>query len=130
MQDDHAPVCALQVGIASGQYTAIIPASQTNTYTSTTICGTFAANYSYIDPGLFSSANLTKLEPATKYFYRVGAIVSPAGYSLILCGSAERPCIANGRLLSSCVAWLAVPGSVVDCTECITIACRANGTLF
>ena len=90
MQDGHAPVCVLQVGIASGQYTAIIPASQTNTYTSATICGTFAANYSYIDPGLFSSANLTKLEPATKYYYRVGAIVSLSGSPLTLYGSAQQ----------------------------------------
>ena len=64
------------MGTTSGQYTTVIPASQTNTYSSATICGTFAANYSFIDPGLFSSANLTKLEPATKYYYCVGAIVS------------------------------------------------------
>ena len=50
-------------------------ASQTNSYTANAICGTFASQYSYIDPGLFSSANLTGLTPATKYYYRVGALV-------------------------------------------------------
>ena len=50
-------------------------ASQTNSYTTNAICGTFASQYSYIDPGLFSSANLTGLTPATKYYYRVGALV-------------------------------------------------------
>ena len=65
----------LQFGTASGAYTTTLPASQLNTYSAISICGGFAAQYSYIDPGLFSSANLTSLTPNTKYYYRVGAVV-------------------------------------------------------
>lgn len=54
----------------------IVPVSQTATYPQASICGGFESKYTYIDPGLFNSANLTGLTPATKYFYRVGAIVS------------------------------------------------------
>lgn len=65
----------LQVGTATGVYTQTLPATQTNTYTAASICGSFAAQSTYIDPGLFSSVNITGLAPATKYFYRVGALV-------------------------------------------------------
>ena len=53
-----------------------VPVSQTATYPQASICGGFESKYTYIDPGLFNSANVTGLTPATKYFYRVGAIVS------------------------------------------------------
>ncbi len=63
-------------------------ASQTNTYTATSICGKFESQYSYIDPGLFNSANLTGLTPATKYYYRVGALVRLAPCCLTCVGKA------------------------------------------
>lgn len=66
-------------------------ASQTNSYTANAICGTFASQYSYINPGLFSSANLTGLTPATKYYYRVGALVRSC------CSSPLRRCYNQGR---------------------------------
>ncbi len=69
--------CALQFGKTSGNYTTTVPVSQTATYPQASICGGFEATYTYIDPGLFNSANLTGLTPATKYYYRVGALVSP-----------------------------------------------------
>ena len=67
---------ALQYGVSSGNYTVTVPVSQTATYPQASICGGFESKYTFIDPGLFNSANLTALTPATKYFYRVGAIVS------------------------------------------------------
>lgn len=76
----------LQYGTSSGSYSTVLLASQTNTYTANAICGTFASKYSYIDPGLFISANLTGLTPATKYYYRVGALVR------LCCSSHLRRC--------------------------------------
>lgn len=70
-------MCALQFGRTSGNYTTTVPVSQTATYPQASICGGFESTYTYIDPGLFNSANLTALAPATKYYYRVGALVSP-----------------------------------------------------
>jgi hypothetical protein len=64
-------------GTASGSYGPPVPATQAVTYTSNSICGTFGSVYSFIDPGVFFTANMTGLLPATKYYYRVGTLVSP-----------------------------------------------------
>ena len=66
----------VQFGTAPGVYGAPVPASQAVTYTNNSICGTFASQNSFIDPGTFFTANMTGLQPATTYYYRVGALVS------------------------------------------------------
>ena len=65
----------VQFGTASGVYGAPVAATQSVTYTSNSICGTFASQNSFIDPGTFFTANMTGLLPATIYYYRVGALV-------------------------------------------------------
>ena len=68
----------LQFGLATGAYTSTLPVTQTNTYPVQSICGGFEARATYIDPGLFNSVNLTGLQPSTKYYYQVGALVRPS----------------------------------------------------
>ena len=66
----------VQFGTASGVYGAPVPATQSVTYTSSSLCGTFASQNSFIDPGTFFTANMSGLLPATRYYYRVGTLVS------------------------------------------------------
>ena len=69
------PPQSVQFGTTSGVYGAPVAATQSVTYTSNSICGTFASQNSFIDPGTFFTANLTGLLPATIYYYRLGALV-------------------------------------------------------
>ena len=99
---------ALQYGTSTGNYSITVPVSQTATYPQASICGGFESTYTYIDPGLFNSANLTGLAPATKYFYRVGAVVSP-----VLCALK-----GNNALMSK--MWLSAGGigHPQPCAQC------------
>lgn len=69
-----APPQYVQFGTQSGVYTTTLPAAKSITYTSSSMCGLFTAVNSFLDPGRFVTAVMTGLAPATKYYYRVGAL--------------------------------------------------------
>jgi hypothetical protein len=73
------PLQYIEYGFQPGNYQFTVPATQFVTYSAASLCGTFTAVNTFIDPGLFVTASIT-VQPGVKHYYRVGSLVRPQNY--------------------------------------------------
>lgn len=55
--------------------------ADTATYTKANLCSGLVQGTGFFDPGSIHTANMTSLEPSTRYFYIYGSDVSPPSFS-------------------------------------------------